>query len=362
MLIIGIFSFPDSLMIFLFMINLITWYLVIFKEKNILITVLPIILFMNTKYNSYLAILALIITYFYFKREKIRKYDIIVLFSSLIIGFLPVLLWNIFNDFSSFIWQFNHFFYGVGPRKDIFSKISEIINFYSLPVILISLSPFITRKYTPYKKWLMFIGIFLFIPLFFSALDSARNLLITIVPFLLLIEVKNPKMIIDIKKFVKYSDLYKYFFIITIILSSLFISFSSLKNDPIGQTNYNSLIKDNLGLKEVSKELENISYYDIVTPDIGLAGQLQYQLKNYSVVANWPQYRIWGIKLDVNVTIIAFSDSWNDVVQSNCQNSNFFGNYTYYDTHLEKNYYIWNCINRIPNQELFLKSLSYESI
>jgi hypothetical protein len=317
---------------------------------------------MNTKYNSYIAILALIISYLYFKRKEIKKIDLFVLFSSLIIGFLPVLFWNIFNDFSSFIWQFNHFFYGVGPRKDLISKIIEIINFYSLPVIIISFSPFISRKYTSYKKWLMFIGFFLFIPLFFSALDSARNLSIAVIPFLLLVEIKSPKMIKNIKILVRYPDLYKFFFIIIIIISALFISFSSLKNDPIGQTNYNSLIKDNLGVKEVSKELENISYYDIVTPDIGLAGQLQYQLKNYSVVANWPQYRIWGIKLGVNVTIIAFSDSWNDVVQSNCQNSNFFGNYTYYDTQLEKNYYIWNCINRILNQDLFLKSLSYEII
>ncbi|MFQ5978862.1 MAG: ArnT family glycosyltransferase [Candidatus Heimdallarchaeota archaeon] len=369
MVLFGIFAFPDSLMLFLFLLTLLVWFETTFQGRSTKITILPTILFLNTKYNSYLVVLALVGSYFWLNRKTIRSKDIWPILGIFALGLLPVLVWNSFHDWSSFHWQVDHFINGVGPNKSLFEEIGSIITFYSLPTIVLSIMGVLSLKKGKQNAWLVLIGLFYFVPFFLSALDSARNMSMAFIPWLI-----ASSSYVEMREHVSFlSHLRKRFWnnitslvvvlLVTIITASGFISsftgFQALP-DPI-RADYDNIVNDGIGIKDIALQLKHVSFNVLVTPNYDLAGKLQYFMSEYSIYTNWQQFWYWGISLEENLTVVAYSDQWSSKLASLCsvlspveQLVAKKGNHTV-------SVFYWNCYGRNVTTEQFMSELDYLS-
>ena len=143
------------------------------------------------------------------------------------------------------------------------------------------------------------------------------------------------------------------------LIGLIIIILFSFQSNTYSFNNYDSIIRDSKGFSEISPILRENSFNVIVTPDYGLAGQLQFYLPDYQIATYWPQYLLWGIDLEENLTIVSFSSHWFIILQGICQDVSETQEINVEDKNRVKTIYYWNCNTRLVDQDEFLATIDY---
>jgi len=280
---------------------------------------LSLALLLNTKYTAYLYALGLGVWIVWKHRPLMRDPRFWLAVGIAMLGLIPVLGWNLANDWASLRWQLSHGT-SLSPGASLSSGILKqwVANgfhagaYLTWPLAVIALAGLWPLRRIESQRelhWdnmdsLVWISsIFMFIPIFLSPASSPRNL----IPGLLLLLLRAAGHAIDRELWVKKGKTLIFFvFFITALYG--FGTVSAIKgfSNPFSSSAASQIRRDVARVEELKKIADFSPPQNILfSIDYTLAAQLHYYTRR-PAYTSWGQYKIWGYPMFDNVTLLSF--------------------------------------------------------
>ena len=299
------FVYTDALQLALLLLNLnCFWRLVEDKPAPSLRASLAfgitLALLFNTKYSAYLYAAALLIAVVIDHRWLLthRRGWLAALIGAL--GLVPVLAWNAAHGWASFRWQLSHAALSLSGQTTALGRAFHAVTYVTWPLFAAGLAG-LGRVRRPAERLLTLVALALLAPAALSRADSPRNLISGLVPLFLLLGQTWPSRLQ--KRTEKWAAAGLGILAAAAALYGLGTVIATFGPAPWpASSGVPAIRQDAAGWRELGPQLA-ASPLPIFALDYSIAAQIVYYTKQPAYTA-WGQYRIWGIPVSRDWTVV----------------------------------------------------------
>jgi len=298
------FVYTNTLPLLLMLVNLLAFWRMTQERAGPLhglVFGITLALHFNTKYTAYVHALALAVVILLDHRSLLRTPRLWIGASVACLGLLPVLLWNLEHDWTSFRWQLSHLTSTDIGSGGLLRHALHAWSYLTGPLVALAAAG-LARVKTRSQRLLTIVSLSLILPIALSPASSPRNLSLGLVPLLMLAGTRLPRDLSGGSRRAAAAA-----FLTFLLASSMYGAGTVLTLHTAAPLPRSSIVpairSDAAGWPALSDALEG-GPDPVFTVDYSLAGQVRYYT-NRPAYTNWGQVLLWGIPPFTDATVVS---------------------------------------------------------
>lgn len=297
-LIVGRFVYPDTLLLFLLLVNLaLFWRMAEERPEPSWPTTLAfgasLALLFNAKYTAYLYAAALLALALGYHRHLLRSRRAWLAAGLALLGLLPVLVWNAGHGWVSLRWQLGHAVGGLGRSFDPLRNARHALAYLTWPVALLALLGLGWPR-SAADRSLLWLGLALALPALLSPADSPRGLLPGVL-LLLILAARRLASPAPLRRRIVGAAAAALAVATILYGAGTVLGLAGRSDHPVAalrSSGVGDVQRDSARWRDLGAALAG-EPTPIFSVDYSAAGQLAYY-SGRPAVSSWGQYRLWG--------------------------------------------------------------------